>query len=38
MLVDTQPLLYRVYGELKKANGTGTSPRMMHWMATKRYQ
>ena len=38
MLVHTQPLLHRVCRELERANGTGTSPRMMHWMATTRYQ
>ena len=38
MLVHTQPLLHRVRRELERANRTGTSPRMMHWMATKPYQ
>ena len=37
MLVHTQPLLHRVCRELERTNGTGTSPGMMHWMATKRF-
>ena len=35
MLVHTRPLLHRVCRELERTNGT--SPKMMHWMATKRF-